>query len=63
MKKIVLVLGILILLISFLSLRSYILDYAILTQYGKGYIWGNIILVSLGIFMIYIGIKKNKVKP
>ena len=62
MKKLFLFIGIFIVLGSLLSLQSYITDYAVLSQYGKGYIWGKIILAIVGIGLVYVGLKPSKIK-
>ena len=59
-KIILLVFGIFLILYSLITVGSYIGDYSILTEYGKGYVWGKIILLVIGIILLLLGIKKKK---
>ena len=59
MKKSALIIGIVLLLIGFIQGVRYLLDYNTLTQYGKGYVWGSILLFVMGILLIYIGVRKK----
>jgi hypothetical protein len=63
MKKIILILGIIISLIGIYQSGRYFLDYSTLSQYGKGYVWGSIILFLIGVVLIYLGLKKKKTSP
>ena len=59
MKKILFVVGIIITLLSLLSILPYIFDYPGLSKYEKGYLTGKFILLLTGVvFMIY-GKKKK----
>ncbi len=60
MKVLFLIIGIVFLFLGIMQSYQYIFDYSLLNEYGKGYIWGNIILVVLGIIFIGIYIKKRK---
>jgi len=37
---------------------KYALDYQDLSSYGKGFIWGNILLILMGGFLFFFAIKK-----
>jgi len=50
-------------LIALFQGGRYIFDYNVLSSYGKGYIWGNVILFFLGIFLIIAGIRRKKKDP
>ena len=63
MKKIALIIGIVLSLIGFIQCFRYFFDYNMLTPYGKGYVWGSILLFLLGILLIYIGLRKKKTSP
>jgi len=63
MKKSALIIGIVLLLIGFVQGIRYFSEYNILTQYGKGYVWGSIFLFSMGILFIYLGLRKKKNNP
>lgn len=52
MKKILYTLGILLLLAGIIPLFQYLLDYNVLSEYGKGYVWGKIILVLGGLGLV-----------
>jgi len=62
MKKVALILGIILSLIGIFQGVSYIFEYNTLMQYGKGYVWGSIILFAIGLVFIYFGLRKNKTK-
>ena len=57
MKYILLGLGLLLIFISLISLSQYAYDYIDLSEYGKGYIWGKVIILFVGIILTYFGIK------
>ena len=59
-KNILFVLGILLVLYSLATVSQYIGDYSILTEYGKGFVFGKIILFAIGIILIAFGVKKKK---
>ncbi|MGF1532831.1 MAG: hypothetical protein ACFCUI_03960 [Bernardetiaceae bacterium] len=46
--------GIILCLAALFSLMTYIFDYAILSAYGKGFIWGKLLLLLIGILLIAI---------
>lgn len=60
MKKLILVLGIIFIIASLIRIGQYISDYQILSDYGKGFIWGNIITLALGGLMVFYGLRKKK---
>ena len=60
MKRILLIIGIIFLGIGAMQTFKYINDYSILTQYGKGYIWGSIILLFIGLALILFSKLKMK---
>jgi hypothetical protein len=62
MKYFLLSLGFLLIFISALNLFKYLSDYFIITDYGKGFIWGNILLLIIGILIFIWGLKKRKNK-
>lgn len=60
MKYILLGLGLLLILLALVSLGQYVFDYGDLSSYGKGFIWGKVLILSLGIILTYLGIRKKK---
>ena len=63
MKKVTIVIGMVLSLIGFFQGSSYFFDYNNLTNYGKGYVWGSIFLLMIGLVLIYLGLKKKKTSP
>jgi hypothetical protein len=59
MRKIVLLAGFVMAIIGFLQLISCAFNYNSLTQYGKGYVWGSVLLLSTGLGFIYLGFKRK----
>ncbi len=62
MKKVSLILGIILSLVGLFQVFRYIFEYNTLMQYGKGYVWGSIILFAIGLVLIYFGLRKKKTK-
>ena len=60
MRKILLFIGIIVILIGLIPLMSYALDYTELSSYGKGYVWGKIIIVFFGALMIIFSRRLKK---
>lgn len=59
MKKILFIIGVIITILSLLSIIPYIFDFAYLSNYGKGFIAGKILFILIGILLIVIGKKKS----
>jgi FtsH-binding integral membrane protein len=62
MKKLILTIGIILFLVGLFQGSRYFLDYDVLTHYGKGYVWGSIIIWLIGLALIIIGLKKKKLE-
>ncbi len=62
MKKWIVAIGTLFLLLGILQFFKYFSNYNILTQYGKGYVWGSGILIIIGIILIIVGTKKKVIE-
>jgi len=62
MKKWIVAIGTLFLLLGILQFFKYFSNYNILTQYGKGYVWGSGILIIIGIILIIAGTKKKVIE-
>lgn len=56
-------LGFLLILLSLISFVQYSLDYDQLSSYGKGFVWGKLILLSVGFLLTFFGFKKKKPGP
>lgn len=61
MKKILLILGIMLVLASLFSIGQYVGDYKVLSEYGKGFIWGKILLLTIGAALIFVALKRKRV--
>lgn len=59
MKKALVIIGVIFCLMGLFQGYKYILDYNLLTEYGKGYVWGASILFVIGVFLIVLGVKKT----
>ncbi|MFC4874485.1 hypothetical protein [Negadavirga shengliensis] len=62
MKKATIILGFLVLAVSLYNISPYLTDYAALAEYGKGYVWGNIILLMVACILLYVGYRRKKAK-
>jgi len=61
MKKIALIIiGAMLSIVGCIQAFRYIFDYNTLAQYGKGYVWGSMILLLIGLVLIYFGVRKKK---
>ncbi|RCX05481.1 hypothetical protein [Schleiferia thermophila] len=60
MKKILFITGIASSVFGFFQGYPYVFDYGILSNYGKGYVWGSALLFFTGLAMIYFALKIKK---
>jgi uncharacterized membrane protein len=66
MKYVLYIIGFILVLVAINGLMKYASDYSVLTDFGKGYIWGNVILLGVGAgilvfaFIRYSGQQKSK---
>jgi multisubunit Na+/H+ antiporter MnhG subunit len=63
MKKVLLFFGVIMCLMGIFPLIQYSLDYTKLSDYGKGFVWGKVVILLVGISLIAISRKKNKTSP
>ncbi|MEM1121063.1 MAG: hypothetical protein AAGJ18_11495 [Bacteroidota bacterium] len=56
-KYIFLIVGVIFTAIACSKLSVYISDYNQLTNYGKGYIWGNLLVLAVGLVLLFIGFR------
>lgn len=59
MKITIVIVGFLVLLVGCFNLGKYLSDYNALAPYGKGFVWGNVILIVAGLLSVLIGLKKK----
>lgn len=59
MNKLLLLSGIILILLGLSQGLKYLLDYALLTEYGKGVVWGSVLLTLAGGGLIFFGIRRN----
>ena len=52
--------GIILLVLSTIKISGLLYEYAGLSEYDKGKLWGNGILFLLGIFLLYLSMKKKR---
>jgi hypothetical protein len=62
MRVVVLITGILLTLVGGIQTARYVLDFRILSDYGKGFVWGSIILLSVGLTLLVIWFRLFKAK-
>jgi multisubunit Na+/H+ antiporter MnhG subunit len=58
-RKINVAAGSVLFLVGAINVIKYVSDYDLLATYGKGFVWGNGILLLVGFLMIYMGFKKR----
>jgi len=56
-KYLLLFLGTILSAIALSKLSLYVSDYEQLTSYGKGYIWGNLFILLVGLVLLFFGFK------
>jgi len=59
-KNVLLITGIVFILISAVSIGQYVSDYGELSDYEKGFIWGQFLILTAGLVLTYFGIKRKK---
>ena len=59
MKKIGLITGIILTLMGLFQGARYLFYYNDLTAYGKGFVWGSVLLILVGVLLIFFGLKKK----
>ncbi len=63
MKRILIIVGGILVFLAIVPIVQYVFEYDQLSNYGRGYIWGgNVLLLLLGSLLLYKGIKRKK-KP
>ena len=63
MRTFLWIISIILVLIGGYQLTKYVKDYSILSQYGKGYIWGSGLLIILGLLIVTFLILKKRKSP
>lgn len=59
MKRVLFYTGIVLCVLGLFPLLQYLFDYGKLSDYGKGFVWGKVLLIFLGGAMIFFGKKKG----
>lgn len=59
MKKVAAISGVIVFLIGSFNVIKYLSSYNELAPYGRGYVWGNVILIIVGLALTYYGLKKR----
>ena len=60
MKKIILAFGLILIAFSLYSLIPILSNSRKLSEYGKGYVVGNFIVLTVSLLLIIYGLKKRK---
>lgn len=60
MRYVLLFIGAGLILYSLINGGRYIADYDSLTDYGKGFIWGNLLFFALGSALVIIGLVRRR---
>ncbi|AEE52340.1 hypothetical protein Halhy_4500 [Haliscomenobacter hydrossis DSM 1100] len=60
MKYILLITGAILVIATLVSFVQYLPDYFELSNYGRGYIWGKLLVLGIGLAIIYAGLKVKK---
>ncbi|MBU1368352.1 MAG: hypothetical protein KJ578_12945 [Bacteroidetes bacterium] len=63
MKRILIIAGGILVFLSVVPLIQFVFDYNELSDYGRGYIWGNVLLLLIGSLLLFAGIKKKRKSP
>lgn len=61
MKKILILVGVVAVLLGCIRGGQYFIHYNALSEYGKGFVAGNLILITVGAVLIYLGIKRKRI--
>ncbi len=62
MKKVALIAGIILSFVGFFQVIGNLAKYNTLTQFGKGYVWGSMMLLVIGLSFVYLGLKKKPIR-
>jgi fluoride ion exporter CrcB/FEX len=55
-----LMIGLILVLMGIGGLSRYLIDYSVLSPYGKGYVWGNLLLMVVGLSLCYLFYRARK---
>ena len=58
MKKALFIIGVSLIVITILSMFPFVLNFSSLSNYGKGFIFGKIILIFVGLVLVLFNKKK-----
>ncbi len=57
MKRFLLILGIALIVFGLYPFIKYVGDFEILSSYGKGFVTGKILMVSIGVVLIFFSMR------
>ncbi len=60
MKKIGLIIGVFLLILGLYQGGKYVVDYSFLSSYGKGFVWGSLLLIIVGSILVFLSIRKKR---
>jgi hypothetical protein len=61
MKPIMITIGIVLVLVSLISIMQYLPIYNELSEYGQGALLGKVLIFFIGVLLIYFGFRKKNV--
>ncbi|MDY0076340.1 MAG: hypothetical protein RBR87_03605 [Bacteroidales bacterium] len=62
MKRILIIAGGILVFLAVTPIIQYVFESSSASDYGSGHIWGNVLLLLLGSWLLYKGIKRKR-KP
>ncbi|MFM8178667.1 MAG: hypothetical protein ACKOAG_05730 [Candidatus Kapaibacterium sp.] len=62
MRKLIGAIGTLAMIAGAYQSSLYVRDYNVITQYGKGYVWGSVVLFLSGLGMVTFALKRPRIR-
>lgn len=60
MKKAGFIVGVILSLLGLIQGGRYLFDYNSLSPYGKGFAWGSLFLIMIGLTLIFVSLRKGR---